>query len=279
MYKIIGDSSTEVNVDFLRKYPVTIVPFKLNLEGVEYVDDETLAVDDFVKRMKASSTLPKSACPSPNDFLECFDCEEDEIYIVTISSKLSGTYNSAVMAKNLYDSDNLNKKRIHVVDSLGAAAGETLVVKEIHKCKQKNMSFDETVEHIECFTKNLDVLFITESLDNLIKNGRISKWKGLLAMTLNIHPIMGSDGNGEIKLIEKVRNSNKAYLRLIDIMQEMIQKKGKKELVITHVGNEQRADQIKNALEALPILEGVEVLKCAGLSSLYADDKGIIVAF
>lgn len=279
MYKIIGDSSTEVNADFLKKYPVTIVPFKLNLEGVEYVDDENLVVDDFVNRMKASSTLPKSACPSPNDFLECFNCEEDEIYIVTISSKLSGTYNSAIMAKNLFESENPGKKRIHVVDSLGAAAGETLVAKEIHKCKQKNMSFEETVEHIERFTKELDVLFITESLDNLIKNGRISKWKGLLAMTLNIHPIMGSDGNGEIKLIEKVRNSNKAYLRLIEIMEDMILKKGKKELVITHVGNETRADQIKKALESLPILEGVEVLKCAGLSSLYADDKGIIVAF
>lgn len=279
MYKIIGDSSTEVNADFLKKYPVTIVPFKLNLEGVEYVDDENLVVDDFVNRMKASSTLPKSACPSPNDFLECFNCEEEEIYIVTISSKLSGTYNSAIMAKNLFESENPGKKCIHVVDSLGAAAGETLVAKEIHKCKQNDMSFEETVEHIERFTKELDVLFITESLDNLIKNGRISKWKGLLAMTLNIHPIMGSDGNGEIKLIEKVRNSNKAYLRLIEIMEDMIVKKGKKELVITHVGNETRADQIKKALESLPVLEGVEVLKCAGLSSLYADDKGIIVAF
>lgn len=279
MYKIIADSSAEVHSAFLEKYPVSIVPFKLSLEGTEYVDDASLDVDHFVEQMKASSTLPKSACPSPNDFLECFLGDEEEIYVVTISSKLSGTYNSALMAKNLYEADNGISKKIHIVDSLGATAGETLVVKELHKCKQLGMNFEDTVAYIEKFTKKMNVFFISESLDNLIKNGRISKWKGLLAMTLNIHPIMGSDGSGEIRLVEKVRNSNKAYQRLIEIMREHITQDGKTELVISHVGNEERAVQIKDALKDSTSLRGIEILKCGGLSSLYADKKGIIVAF
>ncbi len=279
MFKIIADSSAEANASFLEKYPVDIVPFRLNLEGVEYVDDTTLDVDAFVSAMKASAELPKSACPSPNDFLDHIEGDEEEVYIVTISSKLSGTYNSAVMAKNIYDAEHPNKKKIHVIDSLGAAAGETLIVKELHKLKAEGCTFEQTVEKITAFTKNMQVYFISESLNNLIKNGRISKWKGLLAMTLSIHPIMGSDGEGEIKLFEKVRNANKAYQRLIEMIKDKLVSEGKKNLVITHVGNEKRAAQIKEAIAAIPALEDIVVLKCAGLSSLYADDKGIIVAF
>jgi DegV family protein with EDD domain len=125
----------------------------------------------------------------------------------------------------------------------------------------------------------MSVMFISESLDNLIKNGRISKWKGLIASTLNILPIMGSDENGEIKLVEKVRNSNKAYVRLIEIMQDEIVKNGKKIVAITHVGNWERANQIKEEISKISHVDEIINLKCAGLSSLYADKKGIIVAF
>lgn len=278
MYKVIGDSSTEVNPAFLEKYPVDIVPFKLNLDGIEYVDDSNLDVDAFVETMKASSNLPKSACPSPSDFIERFDEDCDEIYIVTISSKLSGTYNSATMAINLYEAENQNQKKIHVFDSLGAAAGETLVARMIHECKNAGMTFDEVVDHVTKYTKDMRVMFISESLDNLIKNGRISKWKGMLATTLKIHPIMGSDGEGEIKLVEKVRSANKAYLRLIELIENAMSKEEKPFFAVTHVGNPERANQIQEAIEKVGDIE-VFNIKCAGLSSLYADKKGIIVAF
>lgn len=279
MYKVVGDSSTEVDQSFLDLYPTTIVPFKLYLDGVEYVDDRNLDVDQFVETMKKSQDLPKSACPSPNDFLEQFEGEEDEIYIVTISSKLSGTYNSAMVAKQLYESENPGKKFIHIFDSLGAAAGETLVTRMIHEFKRQNLVREELVTEMTRFISDMSVLFISESLDNLIKNGRISKWKGLIASTLNILPIMGSDENGEIKLVEKVRNSNKAYNRMIEIMQDEIVKKGKKIVAVTHVGNLERANQIKEEISKIPSVEEIINLKCAGLSSLYADKKGIIVAF
>lgn len=279
MYKIIADSSADVEQAFVDQYPVTLVPFKMYLDGKEYVDDENLDVDAFVEDMKKTNSTPKSSCPAPNDFLADFDGDEDEIYVVTISSKLSGTYNSAILAKNIYDAENPNKKFIHVFDSLGAAAGETLIVRMIHEFKAQNMEKNELVEKVTAFIKKSRVIFISESLDNLIKNGRISKWKGLIATTLNILPIMGSDGEGEIKLVEKVRNSNKAYLRLIEILQEEIAKNGSKILTITHVGNIERASQIKEAALKFAEIEEVIMVKCAGLSSMYADKKGIIVAY
>lgn len=279
MYKIVADSSTEVNAEFLSKFPTTIVPFKLYLDGKEYVDDSNMDVDGFVQDMKASSDLPKSACPSPNDFLRHFDGEEDEVYIVTISSKLSGTYNSAILAKNLYEKENPGKKFIHVFDSLGAAAGETLVARMIHEFKHQGLQKEDLVKSVTNYIANMKVMFISESLDNLIKNGRISKWKGLIATKLRIFPIMGADEHGEIKLIEKVRNSNKAYNRLIEIMQEELIRTGKKIVAVTHVGNPERADEIESAMKTLPEVNEVINLKCAGLSSLYADKRGIIVAF
>lgn len=279
MYKIVGDSSTEVNDAFLKEYPVHIVPFKLSLDGVEYVDDASLDVDDFVEKMKASSVLPKSACPSPSDFLLHFEDATEEVYVVTISSKLSGTYNSAIMAQKLYESDNSNPKKIHIFDSLGAAAGQTLVAKKIHDLKKSGSTFEEVVNEVTAFTRSMQVYFISESLDNLIKNGRISKWKGMIATTLKIHPIMGSDGNGEIKLFEKIRSANKAYDRLIEMIKEGMIADSKSTIAITHVGNPSRADQIENALKSVSTIENVLNIKCAGLSSLYADAKGIIVAF
>lgn len=279
MYKIVGDSSTEVDAPFLAEYPVELVPFKLYLDGKEFIDDEHLDVDQFVEEMKRATATPKTACPSPNDFLESFEGEEDEIYIVTISSKLSGTYNSAILAKNIYDSENRGKKSIHVFDSLGAAAGQTLVARKIHEYKKLGYTSEEVVKTMTAFINEITVLFISESLDNLIKNGRISKWKGLIASTLNILPIMGADGHGEIKLFEKVRNTNKAYIRLIELMQEGLEKNGRDVVVITHVGNPERANQIEEGVRKVDTVKEVINLKCAGLSSLYADKKGIIVAF
>ena len=279
MFKVIADSSNEVNEAFLEKYPVDIVPFKLYIDGKEYIDDASLDVDAFVEAMVNSKETPKTACPSPNDFLKQFEGKEKEVYVVTISSKLSGTHNSAELAKKLYESEHPSEKFIHIFDSRGAAATETLVTKKIHELKKQQLLPEVLVEKVEQYIKETQVYFISESLENLIKNGRISKWKGLIASTLKIVPIMGANVDGEIVLYEKVRNRNKAYARLIDMIQSEIVKNGKKIVAITHVGNFDRANQIKDELSKLKEVEEIINIKCAGLSSLYADKKGIIVAF
>ncbi len=278
MYKVIADSSNEVDQKFLEDYPTDIVPFKLYIDDEELIDDESLDIDDFVNRMVHSSKLPRTACPSPNDFIELFKKNQDEMYVVTISSKLSGTYNSAKLAKQIYETENPNAPFIHIFDSKGASASESLVTKFVHECKKMQMSSEQLVEKVEGYINDMNIYFISESLDNLIKNGRISKWKGIIASKLKIIPIMGAE-DGEIKLVEKVRNVNKAYNRLIEIMMEQIQPSGKKVVAISHVGNPERANQIQEAMLGIPGIEEVLNLKCAGLSSLYADYKGVVVAF
>ena len=277
MYKVVADSSAEVDARFLEKYPTTRVPFKLYLDGKEYIDDEDLDVDAFVDAMKASVTTPKSACPSPNDFLTHFEGPEEEVYVVTISANLSGTYNSAMLAKKLYESESDAPKKIYVFDSLGAASSETLIIKKIHDLKAQGHSFESVVNTVDDYIRGMRVYFISESLDNLVKNGRIPKWKGIIAAKLHILPIMGADHHGEIKLVETVRNSNKAYRRLIEIVQNELVRNGRKIVALTHVGNWERANQIVGELNNY--VEEVINLKCAGLSSLYADKKGVIISF
>lgn len=278
MYKIIADSSNDVDAAFLERYPVEIVPFKLYIDGKEYIDDASIDVEAFTADMVASNVLPKSACPSPNDFMTHFEGEEDELYMVTISSRLSGTYNSAMLAKNIYENETSKHKFIHVFDSLGASGSEVLVTRLIHECKKMDMSPQKLVETVENYIKDMNVYFISESLDNLIKNGRISKWKGMIASTLKILPIMGADGNGEIKLFEKVRTSNKAYQRLIEMLQDEVTKNGKRIMAVSHVGNPERANQICEEVKKVTGIDEILNFRCSGLNSLYADMRGIIVA-
>lgn len=279
MYKIIGDSCTEVSKSFVKDYPISIVPFKLFLDNTEYIDDAFLNIDDFVDKMKLVTSIPRTACPSPYDFLNLFEGEETEIFVVTISSKLSGAYNSAVLAKNIYEEENPNEKLIHVFDSLGASTGQTLIVKEIHELKTLNYTFEKIIETITEFILNTRVIFISESLDNLVSNGRIPAWKGFIAGALNIVPIMGSDGYGQIRLLEKIRGTNKAYSRLIEIIQSELNLSERNTIAIAHVENNDRASQLETEILELFNTKKVINLQCAGLSSIYADYKGIIVAF
>jgi len=279
MYKIIGDSGTEVNESFIKNFPISIVPFKLYLDNIEYTDNECLNINDFVTKMKKTTSIPRTACPSPHDFLNLFVGEENELYIVTVSSKLSGAYNSAILAKNLYEEENPNKKLIHVFDSLSAATGQTLIVKKIHELKNLHYAFDQIISIITEYILSTRVIFISESLNNLISNGRISAWKGLIASTLNIVPIMGSDGYGQIKLLERTRGTNKAYSRLTEIIQSELTLSERNTVAIAHVDNSYRANQLESEILKLLDTKTVISLECAGLSSLYADYKGIIVAF
>ena len=248
MYKIIGDSCTEVNKSFVKDYPLSIVPFKLFLDSTEYIDDAFLNIDDFVDKMKMVTSIPKTACPSPYDFINLFEGEEKEIYVVTISSKLSGAYNSAVLAKKIYEEENPNEKLIHVFDSLSASTGQTLIVKEIHELKRLNYTFEKIIETITEFVMNTKVIFISESLDHLVSNGRIPAWKGFIASALNIVPIMGSDGCGQINLLEKIKGTNKAYSRLIEIIQSDLSQSGRNTIAIAHVENSNRANQLETIM-------------------------------
>lgn len=273
--KIIADSSLDLNEDLKQTLPVHLVPFKLYLDGQEYVDDAKLDVKEFLHRMKEAAKA-SSACPSPHDFLEKFR-EWGDCFVVTISSKLSGTYNSALLAKQLYESEG-GKHRIHIFDSKSASSGETLLALKLHELLEKKVPFDEIVTRAEDFVRNMTTYFISESLDNLIKNGRISRFKGTLASLMHIKPIMGAE-EGEIFMVEKARGSQKAFRRLVELIVGKGEDFSERIMTIAHADNLERAIQLKNELIDRTNFKDIIIVQTAGLCSLYVDNRGIIISY
>jgi DegV family protein with EDD domain len=253
------------------------VPFKLYLGDKEYVDNDELNPINFINDMVDYSGVGKSACPSPNDFLDKFE-EKNDNFVVTISEKLSGTYNSAVLAKNLFE-ENHEDGFVHIFNSKSASIGETLTALKIKELIDQKVDRDNLVNTVEEYIENMRTFFISENLDNLIKNGRISKMRGTIASILNIKPIMGTNRSGEIILYDKQRGIKKAYNRLKEIVAETANDCSEKTLAISHVNNFERAKYIKSLIEEECNFKDIIIVQTGGLSSLYCDNKGVILAF
>lgn len=275
-YQIVADSSCDLNEDLKAKVDIALVPFKVDIDQYTFIDDENIDLSDMIGKMKESPNPIKTSCPGPGDFLNSYK-EARDIFAVTISSKLSGTYNSAVLARDMALEEDKDKF-IHVFDSKSASVGETLVALKIKELKDKGLENQRLIKEVEDYIKDMRTFFILESLDNLIKNGRISKTKGLIANVLNLKPIMGSN-DGEIELVENLRGSKKAFNRLVEIIGETGSDFRDKTLGISHVNALEKAEDLKEKIEKLYNFKEVIIVSTRGLSSAYANDGGIILVY
>lgn len=276
-YRIVADSSCDLNEKLQEKLNISIIPFKIDVDNRNFVDDENMDVSGLIRAMKNSPNPVRTSCPSPGDFVEEYK-KYDNIFVIAISSQLSGTYNSAIVAKEMIKEE-YPDKFIHVFDSKSASIGETLVALKINELIGKGLSNEEIVEKTEEYINTTRTFFILESLDNLIKNGRISKAKGLIANVLNIKPIMGSDDDGNIQLIENVRGTKRAFKRLVEIIGESGVKLEEKILAISHANALERAEGLKNDIKDMYNFKDIILVEQAGLSTAYANDGGIVLVF
>jgi DegV family protein with EDD domain len=259
------------------QYEVDLVPFKLFIGDEEYVDDEDLDVLAFIRHMVETPLTPKSACPSPNDFFERLDPEVDN-YIVTISSALSGTHNSANLARQMF-LEKYPDGFCHIFDSKSASIAETLISQKIHDLHRAGVPRAEIVRRVDAYIAKMRTFFIAESLDNLMKNGRISKVTGTIATALDIKPVMGANDDGEIVPITKARGTKRAYKKLVSEILANAPDASERILAISHVNNLERAEMLKEELERKTSFKEIQIVQTGGLSSLYCDNQGIIVAF
>lgn len=274
MYKIVAGSSCDLTGEMKESLGLDLVPFKVTLDGKEFVDDENLDVYEMIDYMNKSKEV-KTSCPAPGDFLKAYEGEED-VFVVTISKNLSGAYNAAVVARDMIDDKN---KKIHIFDSESASAGETLVTLRLKEEIDKGLKFEEIIENVNKYIKEVKTFFILESLNNLIKNGRISKTAGLIANVLNFKPIMQDNGSGSIELYEKVRGKKRAFGSLVDAIGKVGEKSDGRRLVITHVNALDIALELKESIVEKYNFKEVLVVQTAGLCSAYADDGGIVLAY
>ncbi len=275
-FKIVADSSCDLNEELKKKLNIGLVPLKIDVEDYTFIDDDSLEVDKLLNAMKNSKEPIKTSSPSPGDFLKEYGKGEN-VFVVTLSSALSSTYSNAVLAKNIA-LENSNKF-IHIFDSLSASVGETLVSLKIFNLIQENFSPKDIVEKVEEYIKNMKTLFILESLENLMKAGRVSKVMGHIASVLSIKPIMGDDGDGTIRLVEKVRGGKRAFKRLVEIIGEEGDGFEDKILGIAHCNALNKAEELKRKIEEKYNFKQIIIVDTAGLSTAYADDGGIIIAF
>ncbi len=276
MFKIIAGSSCDLTKEMQEELDITLIPFKIDLDGKEFVDGKNLDLINMIDVMNGSKEV-KTACPAPGDFLAAYEGDED-VFVVTISKNLSGAYSSALVAKDMMLEKNPDKK-IHIFDSKSASAGETLIALKLKEEIDKGLSFEEIVENMNKYINEVKTFFILESLNNLIKNGRISKASGLIANVLNFKPIMQDDGDGNISLYEKVRGTKKAFSKLVEAIKERGKSTDGIRLVITHVNALDRAMELKEEISKNYNLKEIIVVQTAGLCSTYADDGGIVLAY
>lgn len=275
--RIVGDSCTDLNQELKEDLEIEIVPLKIYLGDKEFVDQKEFDAKGFLEEMIDYDDVVKTSCPSPEDYLKAIE-GEGSVFIVTLSKELSGSYNAAILAKKLYHDEYGDNKFIHVFNSRSAAVGQTLIAMKIKECIELGLNDEMIVERVETYIESQQTFFILESLDNLIKNGRINKTKGFIANTFNIIPIMGSTPKGTIELKAKGRGS-KAYKKMIDLIANQVTDPESKTLGITHVDNRDQAERIKKRIQDQISFKNIIIVDARGVSTSYADNKGIVIAF
>ncbi len=276
-YRIIGDSCTDLTEALKNDEHIYLVPLSLDVDGRIFEDDNTFDQKEFLKAVAESPNCPKSSCPAPESYMNLFDCEGD-VYVVTLSSNLSGSYNSAELAKRLYLEEH-EDKNILVIDSCSASIGQTLIVMKLKELVESGKTFEEIVPLIIKYRDELQTKFVLETLETLRKNGRLSNIQAFLASALNIKPVMGSTPDGQIQKLEQARGINKALKLMVELIGKDAINPAEKIVGIAHCNNYERALFVKEEImKKYPFKECV-IVDTAGVSTLYASDGGIVVCY
>ena len=282
-YKIIGDSCLDLTEELKKDPGFQMIPLTLQVGNVQVIDDETFDQSAFIEMVKACPECPKTACPSPESFKKAYEeADVDAVFVITLSNHLSGSYNSAVLAKELYEEEKKEAgesvtKKIAVIDSLSASSGELDQALYIRDLCEQGLDFETVAEMAEAYSHRMKTYFVLETLDTLRKNGRLSGLQAFFATALNIKPVMGAEEGVIIKL-DQARGINKALQRMCDIAVKETGDTSGKRVVICHVNHQERALYVKAELEKRASFKEIVITEAAGVATVYANDGGIILA-
>ena len=281
MMMILADSCCDLSPELLKKTQARVAPLTITIDDTHYVDDGTVDIPPYLAAMKASKNPVRSACPSPDLYAEDIKAADDDCFIITLSSKLSGSHNAAMLGVQLAEED-MPEKKVHVFDSESASAGETYLALMIHDLIAAGKSFEQIVETVEEKICSMHTLFVLDSLDNLVKNGRISKTVALLANVLSIRLLMSDDGHGAIKNISKARGIKGALTQMVETCRKHTEglAAASQRLVISYCNCPERARQVRDMIrEKCPAIGEIVMTPTSALSSMYANDGGVVIAY
>jgi DegV family protein with EDD domain len=275
MIKIITDSSSDLPKETLKKHDITVVPLTITLNGKDYQEGIDLTAKEFFIKMFSSEELPKTSQPSPAAFANTFSSfsSEDELLCLTISSGLSGTYQSACMGKELANSN------VTVFDTLAGSLGHGLQIIRAAELAEKGYSLEEILKDLTVYREKMNILVLLDTLENIVKGGRLSKFQGSLAKILNIKVILERVEGGKVEILEKVRGKKRFQRRALEIIQERGADYSQTIFGITHTGNEEEAISFKEEIIQQFHPKDVIIHYMGATMGSYAGKGGMIISF
>ena len=276
-WKIVADSGCDYrqleNLAFDTEF--VSVPLKIQVADQVFVDDANLDIDKMMETMYATSEASKSACPSPDDYLRAFEGAK-HIFVVTITGTLSGSHNSAQLAKNIFLEEHPDAQ-IHVIDSLSAGGEVDLIVEKINDLIHQGLSFEEVVEVITTYQEKTKLLFVLAKVDNLVKNGRLSKLIGTVVGLLNIRMVGVASETGTLELLQKARGAKKSLQAAYEELIKAGYAGGR--ILMAHRSNEKFCQQLSELLREKYPQANIKIIPTSGLCSFYAEEGGLLMGY
>lgn len=276
-FKIIVDSCCDLTGTMLKDPCFVKVPLTIRVENSSFVDDASLDRSDLLWAMKQSEDAPSTACPAPQSYLDAYQCGADDIYVVTLSALLSGSHNSAEQARMLMEEDHPNKN-VYVFNSCSASSGEVLVALKVRELAESGAPFKHVVREVEQFIYQMQTMFVLETLENLRKNGRLTRLQSVITGALKIKLLMAATPEGEICKLGQMLSMKQALSKMVDHMANDPAHAGRT-LAICHCNCLDRAFQVKAMAEQRCKFAHILILEAGGITSVYANDGGIVVAY
>ena len=275
-YRLICDSCTDLPPEVLQDPHITKVPLSIQVGAETVVDDKSFRQKELLQKMRAWPDAPKTACPSPSTYLERL-IEDGDNYIVTLSAALSGSYNAAAQALAIYREEG-GRANVHVFNSRSAVSGQAQIALLVRDLAGAGLPFAQVVEQAEAYISRMQTLFVLENLDNLRKNGRLTKVQALVTGALRVKLLCGATRGGEIERLGQGLSVRQTLARMVSRMAADPDHAGRR-LIITHCNCPERAEHVRELVRQRCQFGEILIAPAGGIATVYADDGGIVVAY
>ena len=271
-YQIVSDSASDLLE--LADINFSTVPLHIVVDGTDFADDARLSVPNLLDKLRNGKSST-TACPSPDDWITAFH-DADRVFCVTITSGLSGSYNSAVIAKDIYEEKHPDRK-VYIIDSLATGSKMVMLCEKLRELIQAGHDAEEIYRQIKEYNEHCFLYFALASLDNLARNGRVSPILAKGIKILGIRIVGTASTEGMLEPLSKCRGDRRSIPAIIEFMKEKGYQGGR--VVITHNGNHEAAMELKRQLKTTFGTRSGEIHRTRGLCSYYAEPGSIMLAF
>ncbi|RHW34677.1 DegV family protein [Lysinibacillus yapensis] len=275
MIKIITDSSADLPDELIKKYDITVVPLTVTIDGKDFLETIDLTPKEFFYKMESAEELPKTSQPSPAAFAQAFSSfdKDTDLLCFTISSGLSGTYQSACLGKELAESNAV------IFDTLAGSLGHGLQIIKAAELIEEGRPLEEIIPELKIYREKMNILVLLNTLENIVKGGRLSKFQGTVAKLLNIKVILDRVEGGKVEVLEKIRGTKKFQKRVVELIGERGNDFSQITFGITHTGNIEDAESLKQELIRMFKPKDVIINYMGATMGTYAGKGGMILSF